>query len=377
MKASTSYILLFACLLYACLPVSSCPASQATASPQAKLPSTDCPAKITEASGQVFKASFIDWSKESFGEAVPAKAGETLLEGMQLSAGPDSRAEVCLSDVRARIADNSQLAVAPERKLVYLLAGQLLLQRQAKHKQNDRFYVWTKALQVRIEDATVFVQSQGDICRITSLSGPATVLNRIDGSIIRIMPGVVYETRISRGITRTEVSAPASAEPNPAERTGTRFLEEIVSPESVPVSVFRTARTATSLDIASPDLICHLSLNTSFHTPGEQLLSTKNLSDRRCLPSALQGQTSNKANQRLARSVRIVSTPTALDYQIGPAIGKELALPGDIVNNLSAWGVSEFAAKQSHNKGFLAAKGSPAQPSPGQGNGQADRSPAP
>ena len=150
-------------------------------------------AKLTEAHGETFKRGFVDWTKETWGEPEPAKKGDRLHEGMQLGTGKKSWAQVSWPHVTTRAWADSVFAVAPNQRLVFLMNGEMLFN-LSKHRKDKRdFIVWTKVLQARIRGTTVLVQSIGNRSRLTVLEGTVDAMNRLDRSVVRLTPGVIYE----------------------------------------------------------------------------------------------------------------------------------------------------------------------------------------
>jgi hypothetical protein len=175
-------------------------------------------AQLTEAHGTIFKRSFVDWTKQLWGDPEPAKVGDMLKEGMQLGTGDKSWAQVTWPNVTTRAWSNTVFAVAPNQKLVYLLGGEMLFNLDKHRKDKSEYIVWTKVLQARIRGTTVLVQSGADSSRISVLEGTIDVMNRIDHSVIRINPGVVYEINHLTGLVTPHSSRagdPGSAKPMP------------------------------------------------------------------------------------------------------------------------------------------------------------------
>ncbi len=156
-------------------------------------------ARLTEAHGRIFKRGFVDWEKELWGDPEKASIGDLLHEGMQLGTGAKSWAQISWPSVTTRAWENTVFAIAPNKKLVYLIGGEMLFSLDKKRKQKGDYYVWTKVLQARVRGTTVVVQATDEASRISVLEGCIDVLNRIDHNVIRIVPGVVYEIRHSSG----------------------------------------------------------------------------------------------------------------------------------------------------------------------------------
>ncbi|MBX9771422.1 MAG: FecR family protein, partial [Candidatus Obscuribacterales bacterium] len=171
--------------------VVSCPIAGAAA----PVSSSAISARVAETHGTVFKRGFVDWEKEEWADPEPARAGDDLSEGMQVGTGDKSWAEVTWPTVTTRAWANSVFAVAPNQRLVYLLGGQMLFNLDKHRKDKKDFFVWTKVLQARIRGTTVMVQCTNAVSRITVLEGVVEVMNRLDKSVVKIGPGVVYEIK--------------------------------------------------------------------------------------------------------------------------------------------------------------------------------------
>lgn len=171
--------------------------SMSSAKAAAPLVTPDSSAKLTEAHGVIFKRDFVDWTKELWRDPEPATVGDILKEGMQLGTGSKSWAQVSWPNVATRAWSNTIFAIAPNQKLVYLLGGEMLFQLDKHRKEKKDYVIWTKVLQARIRGTTVLVQSTPEVSRITVLEGCVEVMNRLDHSLVRINPGVVYQVRIN------------------------------------------------------------------------------------------------------------------------------------------------------------------------------------
>lgn len=187
--------------------------------------STAISARVSETHGTVFKRGFVDWEKEQWSDPEPARTGDNLAEGMQVGTGDKSWAEVTWPNVTTRAWANSVFAVAPNQRLVYLLGGQMLFNLDKHRKDKKDFFVWTKVLQARIRGTTVMVQCTNEVSRITVLEGVVEVMNRLDRSVIKVNPGVVYEIRTPGTQLPPNISqAPSTEKASPQ----TTIAEDIV-----------------------------------------------------------------------------------------------------------------------------------------------------
>ncbi len=157
-------------------------------------------AHLTDAHNRVDKRLKIQPHKQGWGALVPAKLGDSLPEGTQLHTGDSSWAQISWPRVSTRIWENSIVAIEPNKRVVYLFDGQLLFNldkdSSSGSKSNKEFEIWTKLIQARVRGTTFIVQSCKDFCRFSVLEGKLELTNKIDGSIIEIKPGVIYEVRV-------------------------------------------------------------------------------------------------------------------------------------------------------------------------------------
>lgn len=166
-------------------------------------------AQLTEARGTVYKRGFIDWTREEWGDPEPAAVGDVLLEGSQLGTGDKSWAQVSWPNVTTRAWANTVFAIAPNQRLVYLIGGEMLFNLKKERKDKKDYVVWTKVLQARIRGTTVLVQATPTVSRISVLEGCVDVMNRLDHSVMRVKPGVVYEIRTPAASGPPPGAAPA------------------------------------------------------------------------------------------------------------------------------------------------------------------------
>jgi hypothetical protein len=168
---------------------------------------TTSTALLTEAKGTVYKRSFIDWSKQQWGDPETARKGDVLQEGMQVGTGDKSWAQVAWQHVTCRAWANSVYAVAPNQRLVYLQNGEMLFHLDKNRKDKDNYCIWTNLLQARVRGTTVLVQATAENSKLTVLEGTVDVLNKLDHSVVRIKPGVVYTIQAKAGQLPTNISS--------------------------------------------------------------------------------------------------------------------------------------------------------------------------
>lgn len=156
---------------------------------------SDSGAILTEVYNQVSKRGFIDWTRHIWGEPSQGRIGDLLPEGTQVGTGDKSWAQISWPKSTARIWEDTVVSIAPNKRIVYLLNGEMLFVLDKNHKVSENVEIWTKLLQARVHGTTILVQSSSDFCRIAVLEGNLDVSNRLDNSMVHLEPGVVYEVR--------------------------------------------------------------------------------------------------------------------------------------------------------------------------------------
>lgn len=320
---------------------------------------------VTEAHGQVFKRGFVDWEKEIWGQPQAAAVGDTLHEGMQVGTGDNSWAQIKWPDVTTRAWANSVFAVAPTRKLVYLLGGEVLFSLKKHRKDKDDYYIWTKVLQVRVRGTTVLVQSAPESSKVSVLEGTISVMNRLDHSVVKLTPGVVYEikTPVESKTSVPDVQPPPGAGgdnvPPPADQPQKTSVPDSltnITLDSQPVTpVFETRESQSNLRLANVQNLIRHPLVKDFSEPLESLplinsalgrvmalletsagraadLISNSSSIQETVPAAALLTNSLNAESAaavkvLGKNAEIVSVPIGTHYQIGPSIGTALPLP--------------------------------------------------
>lgn len=150
---------------------------------------------LTDAHHRVDKRVFVDMARHVLGDPCPGKIGDLLPEGAQVGTGDRSWAQISWTKVVTRIWEDSVVTIAPNRKIVYLLDGEMLFNLDKEHKLSENYEVWTKLLQARVRGTTFIAQSTADFDRIAVLEGSLDITNQIDHSVVHVGPGLVYEAR--------------------------------------------------------------------------------------------------------------------------------------------------------------------------------------
>ena len=321
--------------LYATLALTLfCVQSPAALASPAKLADSDMhTARLTEAHGIVYKRGFVDWNRSEWSEPTPAKAGEVLHEGMQVGTGDKSWAQIAWPHITTRAWANSVYAVAPNQKLIYLLGGEMLFQLDKNRKDKAEYCIWTKLLQARIRGTTVLFQSTAKSSKITVLEGTVDVLNRVDRSVVRLTPGVVYEITSKESVQGDASTSSTSQESD---------LRNIISADHKAVPLFETNKTTATVHIADVGSLEQHPLLSGFETPLASLplvheslqLVTSTLgtvTDKLGTVTDKLGKVTDLAASLLGKSglksIEILEVPKSLGYNIGPAIGSAIKLP--------------------------------------------------
>lgn len=287
-------------------------------------------AKLTEAHGKVYRRGFQDWDKQLWDDPVPAATGDLLSEGMQVGTGDNSWAELTWTYITTRAWANSVYAIAPNRRLVYLVGGEMLYHLDKNRKDKSPYFVWTNLLQARIRGTTVLFQNDGTSSRITVLEGEVEVTNRKDRSVVALSPGMVYEIKRKPHAQKNE---------DTASTTNQDFAVTNIALRNVaPQTVFETADTITSISTVDPKVILSHPLITNFETPlaSLPLVQTSMNAVSQLLTSTIGDTFLGKA---LTGIIQIDKVPTTLDYVVGPIVGQVLKLPAASVEYFPPLGV--------------------------------------
>jgi hypothetical protein len=272
----------------------------AYAAPTSAIAATD--AKLTEAHGDVYKRSFIDWTKEALTDPSPASVGELLHEGMQIGTGQKSWAQLQWQHMSARAWANSVYAIAPNQRLVYLVSGEMLYQLDKHRADKSPYFVWTNLLQARIRGTTVLFQATKNVSRITVLEGTVEVLNKIDHSVVTITPGVVYEISSKTGSTTENTSG----------------LTNLSLSSSQPTPIFETSKTSSSVTAVDPMVVMNHPLLREFESPLSSLpLITDAMSNIQSRLENVGKNLTTTVTDLLRDSLTITMAPRKLNYSVG------------------------------------------------------------
>jgi hypothetical protein len=267
-------------------------------------------ATITESHGTVYKRGFVDWKKAEWTDPEPAKLGDALSEGMQLGTKADSWAQVSWPNVIARAWENSVFAVAPNKRLVYLCQGEMLLRLDKHRKDKNNYYIWTKTMQARIHGTTVLVRATPEISEITVLEGSVVLLNRINHSIVNLNPGVVFQINNHTGQAvfppNTGSTAQPGASPAPTIQSAPQDPAQSPKANDHPAGAHAPDQSNTASPSAAPPSTgkdtgqLHLMDISSNHKPMElfkteaETSSVKHVSSEKILSHPLVSQFENK-----------------------------------------------------------------------------------
>lgn len=284
------------------------------------LPSIAVPsstAVVTEAKGAVFKRDFVDWQREQWGNPCPAAIGDHLHEGMQLGTGEKSYAQLTWPNVTTRAWANSVYAVAPNQRIVYLMGGEMLYHLDKNRKDKSEFLVWTNLLQARVRGTTLLVQCTPNTSRITVLEGCIDVMNRIDKSVVRLKPGVVYEAKSDSldGNSRAELIPTDSGA---LVRNAANLIP--ISERDIPVPLFKSKRVEVTLYKADTLAILNHPLLVEFTADFPSI----GLINQALTPLS---KTVKTALTLISSAAGILRVPTLCDYAIGTDVLKNMKLP--------------------------------------------------
>lgn len=279
-------------------------------------------AKLTEAKGTVYKRGFIDWNREQWGEPAVAKAGDALLEGMQVGTGDNSWAQISWTHIKTRAWANSVYAIAPNQRLVYLIGGEMLFQLDKNRKDKREYHVWTNLLHARIRGTTVLVQSTGEVSRVTCLEGHIDVTNRTDNSVIHLKPGAVYEIKSNAVPGATENDA-ATIVAKPTALLSN--LAPIMAAETAR-PVFQTSKTTSTVYLVDKQTILQHPLLTNFESPLPSLPLITDTLGSLGLPDLIGNLVPNTLKSVLNHAFEIAALPSRLNYLIGPDAGSLISI---------------------------------------------------
>lgn len=320
---------------------------------------------LTEAVGKIFKRGFIDSLKQILGMPEPARVNDVLHEGMQMGTGENSWAEINWREAVTRTWSNTVVQIMPNRKLVYLTTGEMLFRLKKDSDQSSDYSIWTKVLQARVHGTTVLVQRSADVTRLSVLEGMVDVTNRIDGSVTRVGPGVVYEVVTPRG---QQPQQKDTGEAKTKEFDGLPWEESFEPPrttgDAVPpsggtlewpvdeskltlpannicnhnipsVSTFKTPISASTICIADADAILNHPLLSKFEKRLDSLYLIKN--EMSSFPPICFEKPPKKSenplsdrNRIMGKAVEIEQGPTIGNFKPGSDLGYRYTMPSPI-----------------------------------------------
>lgn len=285
----------------------------ALASAKASAAPTD--ARLTEAHGAVYKRTFTDWTREALGDPQTAVVGDVLHEGMQVGTGDRSWAQLSWQHLNARAWANSVYAISPNRRLVYLVGGELLYQLDKNRKDKSAYFVWTNLLQARIRGTTVLFQATKTTSRITVLEGTVEVLNKVDRSVVTLKPGVVYEISAKpQAGAPDKVSSSSPDAPTPVLTT----ISQAASPV---VPVFETAKTIASVASIDPLAVMNHPLIRNFETPLPSLPLVRDaMTNVQALLETATAPILDTTAKLLRDNFAVQIVPRALSYTLGSEV---------------------------------------------------------
>jgi hypothetical protein len=301
-------------------------------------------AMLTAKSGEVWKQDFVDWQKEIWGREQQANINDRLHEGMRLGTGNNSWAEVSWPNVKTRVWSNSQFAVAPNKRLVYLTQGEMLFRLDKHRKDKDQpYYIWTKVLQARIRGTTVLVQSQGSVTRFSVMEGVVDITNRLDHSRVTIKPGVVYEVvgypQGKPSTTESSSVVPITEAPKKIDGTVTDILYDKAENSKIPI--FQDRCSSSNVYPTNSEALMHHPLINCGSVIDSMALIEKEQKDLPGFNQILPLRSADQArlDRLVASAVEVRTMPGTADYFVGQDLGKSIRLPQQPVANIPPRGV--------------------------------------
>lgn len=294
-------------------------------------------ATLTGAAGNVTRMDYVDNARQVLGEPQPARVNDILKEGSLVATGASSWAEVCWTSVKTRAWSNTVVRVCPNARLVYLQGGEVLFRLDKGRKNRDDVYsVGTKLLQARIHGTTVTVTHRGNLSEIIVQEGLVEVLNKVDGSKVKLGPGVVYQVRakLSGSVPgfdngKNSGSKPGPAASNSSSSTPLSFGDwrptALKAADSTGMIIFDNKLATTKVYRADLNKMRDHPLISAC---GEKLDSLP-LIEQACTEVAALPvpYTAEECDKLFCRNLRIIAAPRKADYYIGMHIDKELPLP--------------------------------------------------
>lgn len=185
--------------------------------------------------------------------------------------------------------------------------GEFVLDIQKTGKQPA--FICTSSLQIHCQQAKLLVINSGAINRVTVLDGKATVKNILDHSVVRLSPGVVYES----------TALPAA-----------------IPKQATPYDEIRNTSTILPLFVTKKSQSCLYPL--AFHSKVSSKIKASLIEGAL---SASQPQPTN-----WARCVTIVTAPTKMNYLTGVDTLRLISLPRSIALNFPPTGTIQPSALQ-------------------------------
>lgn len=299
-------------------------------------PAMNVVARLKKLRGEVLKSEPINPSTMS--NFLTAMENDGLVEGTYIQTGKNGMTDLNWeeSGITSRLFFNTLVRIAPMARTVFLDKGQLVFQ---KHPRNADCLIDTKRLQARIHGTTVKISSneREDTLLVTESESYVDVYNKMDGSHVRLTPGVLLEVRGKLMTLRQKASIQDQnreqliAEENGLDLRYNPNKGELIFQEKNSSTVAYTANATAVLSdplivgdkdfapISSIDLI----RSTMSKFPGSDNLIGN------AVESCQSIFNNGKADKAIAKGLKIESVPTKVGYYIGPNVGadKSISLP--------------------------------------------------
>jgi hypothetical protein len=272
----------------------------------------------------------------------PAHVGDGLVEGTYVQTGKLSFAEIAWeTGITTRLWQDTLVRVAPLSRTVFLSKGSMVFQ---KEPSNADCTIETKRLQARIHGTTVKVESyqDKDTIKVTETSKWVDVYNKIDGSRVRLTPGVELTVYGSKVEIPNETKKVAKAELIFSEKNGATTVAYMANAKEI-LSDPLMVGDAEIAPIASIDLI---------RAAAAKLPNTEDLIGN-TIDSWQSLFNGGKPDKLITKAIKIEQAPTRMGYYIGPNIGegKAISLPETAYDSNHPLGVVGNLPKSSKNMG--------------------------
>lgn len=290
-------------------------------------PMADPVATVNKAIGQVEKAEPLSQNQNVLSDWVTCKTQDRLLEGTVIHTGNSASTEIQWnsSKIITRIWQNSVVRLSPLARTVFITKGYLVFHKPPKEAD---CVIETKRLQARIHGTTVRINSDENVDTVLVLETHSSVevLNKVDGSRVRLTPGIVLEVRGAvKGSSITQSQPIASGK---SDLKLAPFKEEVIfqSKESKTVAFGADAKAI----LKDPLVVGNEHLPPIASIDQIRSATSKLRRSDDIIGNAIETAiNSGKPDKQIVKNLKIECVPTKVGYYIGPNIGadKSINLP--------------------------------------------------